>query len=57
MITAVDGKAVTGMDELAQTISQKQPGDQVQVSLLHAGQKRTVTVTLGDQPATATAKP
>jgi S1-C subfamily serine protease len=53
VITELDGSAVTGMDELAQMISQKQPGDQVQVSLLHAGQKRTVTVTLGDQPATA----
>jgi S1-C subfamily serine protease len=53
VITALDGNAVTGMDELASTISQKQPGDQVQVSLQHAGQKRTVTVTLGAQPATA----
>jgi S1-C subfamily serine protease len=58
VITEIDGKPVTGMDELASTISGMQAGDQVQVTILHAGQKRTVAVTLGKQPATAqSAKP
>jgi S1-C subfamily serine protease len=57
VITEIDGQTMTGMDDVANAISQKKPGDTVQLTLVHGGQKRTVTVTLGDQPATATAKP
>ncbi len=53
VITAVDGKPVSGMDEVASAVSQKQPGDDVELTLLHGAEKRTVTATLGDQPATA----
>jgi S1-C subfamily serine protease len=41
------------MDEVAGTIADKQPGDQVELTLAHGPDTRTVTVTLGDQPATA----
>jgi S1-C subfamily serine protease len=57
VITEIDGQTMTGMDDVANAVSQKKPGDTVQLTLVHGGQKRTVTVTLGDQPATATAKP
>jgi S1-C subfamily serine protease len=53
VITEIDGQAVSGMEEVAGAISDKQPGDQVQLTLVHGSQTRTVTVTLGDQPATA----
>jgi S1-C subfamily serine protease len=53
VITAVDGSTVTGMDAIIQAVDQKQPGDTIQLSLVHGTQKRTVTVTLGDRPATA----
>ncbi len=53
VITEIDGKTMTGMDDVANAISQHKPGDQVQLTLVHGGQKRTVTVTLGTQPATA----
>jgi S1-C subfamily serine protease len=53
VITEVDGQAVSGMDEVAGTIADKQPGDQVELTLAHGPDTRTVTVTLGDQPATA----
>ena len=53
VITAIDGKTMTSMDDVASAVSQKKPGDQVQVALLHGSQKRTVTVTLGNQPANA----
>jgi S1-C subfamily serine protease len=54
VITEVDGQAVAGMDEVAAAISQKQPGDKVELTLVHGDQTRTVSVTLGDQPAQAT---
>jgi S1-C subfamily serine protease len=57
VITAIDGQTMTGMDDVANAIGQKKPGDTVQLTLVHGGQNRTVSVTLGDQPATATAKP
>jgi S1-C subfamily serine protease len=53
VITAIDGKPVTGMDDVINIVNAKQPGDQVQLSLVHGSQKRTVTVTLGNRPATA----
>ena len=52
VITAVDGKTVTGMDDVINAVDQKQPGDTVQLTLVHGTQKRTVTVTLGNRPAT-----
>ncbi len=54
VITEVDGQPVGGMDEVASAIADKQPGDQVQLTLVHGTETRTVTVTLGDQPAKAT---
>jgi S1-C subfamily serine protease len=54
VITAIDGKPVTGMDDVISTVNQKQPGDDVQLSLAHGSAKRTVTVTLANRPANAT---
>ncbi len=54
VITAIDGKPVTSMDEVVSAVDAKQPGDQVQLSLTHGSEKRTVTVTLGNRPANAT---
>jgi S1-C subfamily serine protease len=54
VITAIDGKPVTSMDEVVSAVDAKQPGDQVQLSLTHGSQNRTVTVTLGNRPANAT---
>jgi len=51
VITAIDGKPVTSMDDVISVVNAKQPGDDVQLSLVHGSQKRTVTVTLGDRPA------
>ncbi len=54
VITELDGQPMSGMDDVASAIADKQPGDQVQLTLVHGTQTRTVTVTLGDQPAKAT---
>jgi S1-C subfamily serine protease len=51
VITAIDGKPVHTMTDVISDISSKQPGDSVQLSLATGSQKRTVTVTLGNRPA------
>jgi S1-C subfamily serine protease len=51
VITAIDGKPVHTMTDVISDISSKQPGDSVQLSLVNGSQKRTVTVTLGNRPA------
>jgi S1-C subfamily serine protease len=53
IITAINGNPVTGMDDVISTVNTAKPGDQVQLSLVHGSQHRTVTVTLGDRPARA----
>jgi S1-C subfamily serine protease len=53
VITEVDGQPVGGMEDVAAAISEKQPGDRVELTLVHGSETRTVSVTLGDQPARA----
>jgi S1-C subfamily serine protease len=53
VITEVDGDEVTGMDDVIAAVNSKHPGDDVELTLVHKGESRTVTVTLGDRPADA----
>ena len=53
MITPVDGQAVTGMDDVIAAVDAKQPGDDLELTVLRDGNERTVTVTLADRPAQA----
>jgi S1-C subfamily serine protease len=53
VITAIDGEAVTGMDDVISVVNQKQPGDDVELELADGNKTRTVTVTLGNRPASA----
>jgi S1-C subfamily serine protease len=39
------------MTDVIDDISSKKPGDTVQLSVVNGGQKRTVSVTLGNRPA------
>jgi S1-C subfamily serine protease len=50
IITAVDGEAVTGMDDVIAAVDSKQPGDDLDLTVLRSGDERTVTVELGDRP-------
>jgi S1-C subfamily serine protease len=54
VITEVDGQQVTGMDDVISAVDAKQPGDEVELTLVRKGDERTVTVELGDRPANAT---
>jgi putative serine protease PepD len=50
VITSVDGHPVSEPEDLSEAISGKEPGDQVRVELVRAGEPRTITVTLGARP-------
>jgi S1-C subfamily serine protease len=50
IVTEVDGKKVAGMDELVEIINEKQPGDELELTILRDGSNKTATVTLGDRP-------
>jgi serine protease Do len=50
VITAVDGNSIADARELARKIGMMAPGTSVKLSLLHQGQEKTVTLTLGTLP-------
>jgi putative serine protease PepD len=50
VITAVDGEAVTTADELQSQVAEHSPGDEIELTVVHGGDTRTVTVTLADRP-------
>jgi len=49
ILLEVDGKAVDDLFELLRTIEEKEPGDEVQLTILHGDDERTLPVTLGEQ--------
>ena len=50
VIVSIDGKSVTGADDVVQAVSEKQPGDSVEIEYYRGSDKRTVTVKLGERP-------
>jgi S1-C subfamily serine protease len=53
VIVAADGKPVDSMSDVIAAVDSKQPGDELQLTLLHGGDQRDVTVELAERPATA----
>jgi S1-C subfamily serine protease len=51
VIVAVDGKRLTRRDDLADVISAKSTGAEVELAVLRDGERRTVTLELGRRPA------
>jgi S1-C subfamily serine protease len=51
VITSVDGKAVTNLDELRSVIRTYQPGAEVKLTVLRNGSSTEVTVTLAERPS------
>jgi S1-C subfamily serine protease len=51
VITAIDGKPITGMEDLIAAVNAKQPGDSVTLTVLNGGSSHDVTVKLGNRPA------
>jgi S1-C subfamily serine protease len=52
VILAVEGRRVIEPDDLASRISAFSPGDEVALEILRDGERREVTVTLGERPTT-----
>ncbi len=51
IITALDGKKISGMEELVNIVNGKKPGDEIDVTLFRGGNEKTVTLKLGNRPA------
>src|SRR4051794_15734509 len=52
IITKFDGKAITSNSQLAQLVAAHKPGDKVKIQIVRKKDTKSVTVTLGDRPAT-----
>jgi S1-C subfamily serine protease len=50
VITEVDGKKVTGMDEIVELVNEAEPGQELEMKILRDGSTKSVTVKLGDRP-------
>ena len=50
IITEVDGKKVTDMEEIVALVNESEPGEEVELKVLRDGDTKTVTVTLADRP-------
>jgi len=50
IIVAADGKKVATMDELADAVQSKEPGDKLTLTVLRDGKEKEVAVTLSGQP-------
>ena len=53
VIVEVDGQSVESMTDVIAAVDAKQPGDEIDLTLRHGGNERTVTVELGERPASA----
>jgi S1-C subfamily serine protease len=53
IITELDGKKLSGMEDLVDFVNGAKSGEKVEVTYLRDGDEKTATVTLGDRPASA----
>jgi S1-C subfamily serine protease len=51
IITKVDGKAITGMDEVVSAVNDHKPGDEITLTIFSDGQQKDVSIKLGDRPS------
>jgi len=51
IITEVDGKKISGMDEVVNAVDAASPGDKLKVTVMRGGSTKELTVTLGDRPS------
>ena len=51
IITKVDGKPVSGMDDVISAVNGHQPGDEITLTVFSGGHQHDVTVELGDRPS------
>jgi S1-C subfamily serine protease len=54
IITEIDGRKITSMDQVVNLVNAAKPGDTLDITVDRSGETRTFTVTLGDRPSSAT---
>jgi putative serine protease PepD len=54
VVTAIDGNPVSSADDLTSALGSRLPGDTVTLTVDRSGSTKTISVTLGDRPASAT---
>ncbi len=52
MITSLGGKSVDDSTALSSLVDEHKPGDSVEVKVSRSGEAKTLTVKLGERPAT-----
>ncbi len=50
IITEIDGKKITEMEEVIEIVNSKNPGDEIELTVVRGDQTKTATVTLGERP-------
>jgi S1-C subfamily serine protease len=50
IITEVEGKKVSGMDEIVEIVNEASPGEELELTILRGGKTKTANVTLGNRP-------
>jgi S1-C subfamily serine protease len=53
VITAIDGKKISGMEEVINAVNSASPGDKMELTVDRDGGSKTIAVTLGVRPASA----
>jgi putative serine protease PepD len=51
IITKVDGKQISGMNDVISAVNGHEPGDQITLTIFSGGHQHDVTVKLGDRPS------
>ena len=51
IITKVDGKQISGMNDVISAVNDRKPGDDLTLTVWSDGQQKDITVKLGDRPA------
>jgi putative serine protease PepD len=52
IIVSMEGRPVMTMDDVAEAVAAKKPGDSISLQIIRDGKQQTVTVTLGTRPNT-----
>ena len=51
IITKLEGKSISTIEDLVNVINGQKPGDELEVTVLRGGNEKNITVTLGNRPA------
>src|SRR4051794_1818959 len=51
IITKVNDKPISGMDDVVSAVNDQKPGDEITLTIFSGGQQKDVTVKLGDRPS------